>query len=194
MNFMRRLGIMTGLLACLAIPAKAWENLSITRNPNNNLETVTIQRGTNNTYGFLSLYHENSGDSLYGEFRVKKKIGKGFNVGVEYNGGTGVDSLIRPQVGYSRSVGSVFLDVKFSPLESTGRNGQQLGLYASTKFRDIGMEGWLDIDFINGKTAKSGELEVSKKIGDNVHAIARMEHYHWRKSPTSYSIGLKYDF
>ena len=119
---MKKLIPIIALIASLCTQAKAqdWHSLTATHNLSEDRQVLRLQRGDQNTYGFLDLFGKKADfESVYAEFRARKDIGKGFSVGLEYNGGTDVKDLVRPHLAYSTELGPVFLDVKFSPLEST---------------------------------------------------------------------------
>ncbi|MBC8500959.1 MAG: hypothetical protein H8D38_04305 [DPANN group archaeon] len=198
MKTIQKIGTIVATLVTLVVSsvnAQDWQTLTGVYNVNHDATALRFQRGTDNTYGFLDLFGNKHGDleTMYGEFRVKKNLGKGFSMGLEYNGGTGLDDLIRPQVGYSGNLGHVFIDAKFSPTESTRSQGQQLGVYASTNIAGIGIEGWADFDYIDGKVTPMGEIEASKEVSDGLSAVVRAEKFPWQES-TSYSIGVKINF
>ncbi|MEK6918219.1 MAG: hypothetical protein AABW51_04700 [Nanoarchaeota archaeon] len=181
-------------LALSAVPTLAsaqWQNATATYKTDNT-STVKLQRGTKNAYGFLNLYGDKNFDfeSMYGEARVRKSFGKGFAVGAEYNGGIGVRDILRPQVSYTKQVGPIFLDAKFSPIETSRKLGSQLGIYASTNYKALGLEGWVDLDYKSGKITPSGELEGSFKIAKDLSVVVRGEKYPWQ-NPPEFSTGIK---
>ncbi len=176
------------------VSANNWQNISGTYNIHNRNPTIRFQKGSNNSYGFLDLYGGKNFnfEDFYSEARARKGIGNGFSVGIEYNGGSNMDDLIRPHLAYSNSIGKTSLDVRYSPIESTGQNGQQLGVYASRNFGKFGLEGWADFDYKDRKVTPMGELEASLKLY-NISAVVRGEKYPWQKSP-KLSLGIKTDF
>ena len=183
----------TGLLKA---EDKSWMTLTTSYKLQEDVSMLRFQRGTANTYGFLDIFGDSHADfeSLYGEFRVKKKIGKGLMLGAEYNGGTGVQDVVRPQISYSKTLGPLFLDVKFSPLGLSVENKErQLGFYGSANFNRFGIEGWIDITKSGQKTSRMGEVELSAKLTDKISAIVRAEKYPWESKPV-YSLGIKSSF
>ncbi|RMF55966.1 hypothetical protein D6745_00585 [Candidatus Woesearchaeota archaeon] len=191
-----RSGVISALVATLltATTAHAWQNITPTYNINHRTTQVRLQHGTDNSYAFIDFNGDEHGDleGFYGEALRTVPLAYGISVGPEYNGGTGVDDIVRAQITASGQIGPVFVQGKYSPV-STGDAGQQLGLVANAQFGRVGLGTWLDIDFNNGHTAKSGELEATLKLTDNVKAYGKMEKFDWQKSP-SYSIGFQADF
>ena len=187
--------VLSLLLGANRANSQDWQSLTATHNLNNQSQVLRFQRGDENTYGFLDLYGKNAYfETTYGEFRARKNLGKGFGVGLEYNGGSGVKDLIRPHVSYTTEIGPLFLDVKFSPLESTLEQGQQLGLYGSTKLPyGFGVESWVDFDYKDGKITPLGEIEASKELSKDLDLVARAEKYPWQES-AQYSLGAKLKF
>lgn len=191
--------LLTGIvtLATLASPMKAgdeWKNIIPSYNPDQERTAVRFQRGTDNTYGFLDLFGNTKGnlETHYGEFSARKTLGKDLKVGVEYNTGSDMEDIVRPHVAYSGNIGPAYVDVKFSPWESV-QGAQQLGLFGSVNVAGFGLEGWLDLDRINGEVTHMGEVEVSRPIKKGLSAILRAETFPWQESP-SVSAGIKYDF
>ena len=194
---MKKLIPIIALIASLCTQAKAqdWHSLTATHNLSEKKQVLRLQRGDQNTYGFLDLFGKKADfESVYGEFRARKDLGKGFSAGIEYNGGTGVKDLVRPHIAYSKELGPVFLDVKFSPLESTLEKGQQLGLYESAKLPlGFGLESWVDLDYKDGKITPLGEIEASKELTKDLYLVARAEKYPWQEN-SQYSLGAKLKF
>lgn len=186
-------------LAALLVTGKAraqdWQNLTFTHNLSEQRQVLRLQRGDKNSYGFLDLFGKGVDfESIYGEFRLRKNLGKGFDVGLEYNGGTGVRDLVRPHIAFTKEVGPMFFDIKFSPLESTLKQGQQLGLYCSVKLPlGLGLESWHDFDYKDKKITHMGEVELSKNISKKLSAVGRAEKYPWQKN-IQYSVGGKLVF
>ena len=181
-------------LALSAVPTLAsaqWQNATATYKTDNT-STIKLQRGTNDTYGFLNLYGNKNFDfeSMYGEARVRGTLSEGFALGAEYNGGIGVKDIIRPHLSYTRKLGPVFVDTKFSPIETSRKLGSQLGVYASTNYKRLGLEGWIDLDYLKGEFTPSGEIEGSIKAGEDLSFVVRAEKYPWQKS-SEFSTGLK---
>jgi len=188
-----------GVLAFLLITGKAkaqdWHNLTFTHNLSKQRQVLRLQRGDESSYGFLDLFGKGADfETIYSEFRLRRNFGNGFGLGLEYNGGSGVKDLIRPHVAYTTELGPVFLDVKFSPLESTLKQGQQLGVYGSVKLPfGFGLESWHDFDYKDGKIIHSGEIELSKNIKKKLSVIGRAEKYPWQEN-IQYSLGTKLAF
>ncbi len=190
-NFRKVGSILALCLAPTLANAGEWKNATTTYKTDNT-STVKLQRGTENSYGFLNLYGDDKFnlESMYGEVRVRKPLGKGFSLGAEYNGGTGVKDIVRPHIAYTNKFGPVFVDTKFSPVETSRSKGSQLGLYASTSLKKLGLEGWVDLDYSDKKVTPSGEMEASYKIGKDLSLVLRGEKYPWQKSP-QFSGGVK---
>lgn len=188
-----------GALATLLITGKAnaqdWHNLTFTYNLSEQRQVLRLQRGDKVSYGFLDLFGKGADfETIYGEFRLRKNLGKGFGFGLEYNGGTDVKDLVRPHIAYTTELGPVFLDVKFSPLESTLKQGQQLGLYCSVKLPlGLGLESWHDFDYKDKRIAHMGEVELSKNINKKLSMVGRAEKYPWQEK-IQYSLGGKLVF
>lgn len=181
-------------LALSTIPSLAsaqWQNATATYKTDET-SNVKLQRGTKNTYGFVNLCGDKNLDleSMYGEARTRHPIGKGFALGIEYNGGTGLKDIIRPHLSYSKKFGPVFVDAKFSPIETSRVKGSQLGVYVSTAYKKFGLEGWVDFDYTNGEIVPCGEVEGSFKAGKDLSLVVRAEKYPWQNSP-EYSTGFK---
>jgi hypothetical protein len=186
----------TMALAILALPSVAnagWQNATATYKTDKT-STVKLQRGPENSYGFLNINGSQNLDfeTVYGEARVRKSLGRGFSLGAEYNGGTDLKDVVRPHLSYSRSVGPVFLDLKYSPIESSQEKGSQFGIFASTKLGNLGIDGWIDVDFNEGKAIPCGELEASYQAGKDISVVVRGEKYPWQKVP-EFSAGLKFN-
>jgi len=194
---MKKLIPIMALIASLGaqVEAQDWHSLTATHNLSEDRQVLRLQRGDQNTYGFLDLFGKKADfESVYAEFRARKDIGKGFSVGLEYNGGTDVKDLVRPHLAYSTELGPVFLDVKFSPLESTLGQGQQLGFYGSVALPlGFKVESWVDFDYKNGKITPLGEIEASKELSKDLDLVARAEKYPWQES-LQYSLGAKLKF
>jgi hypothetical protein len=158
---------------------------------------LRFQRKKGNTYGFFDIFGDKCFNlqSFYGEFRARKSLGKGFSLGAEYNGGTGIKDKIRLHGSYTRKFGPLLTDVKFSPVETSLEDGMELGVYTSAEFGPWSLSGWVDfgMDYDFGNFRYKGEAEASRKFADNAYVIGRIEKYPWQEGPV-YSIGLKANF
>ncbi len=195
--------MLLGML-CAASPAfsqeaenpvkKIWGNVTATVKSDGKNQ-LKFRRGTANTFGSLDVFGDRNFDmeSFYGEFRARKPIGKGFAVGAEYNGGTNVNDLVRFHASYSRKIGPVYTDVKFSPVATSLEDGMEMGISATADIGNWNFIGWSDIGYDYDKFSYKGELDISRKIGNSAYVVGRVEKYPWQQTPV-YSAGLKANF
>lgn len=153
-----------------------------------------------NLFAFSDFYGKSS-DAFYSEANVGKEIAKGFGAKLEWNGGTGVDDVLRLGPDYTTVIGDkVFLNVKLYPL-TLGKDGiqktSQLSFFGRADLpAGVFVENWTDLDVsYNGKPKLTiaSETTVGKSLTDKLALEGQFGFNAGTPGPQG-RVGVRYNF
>jgi hypothetical protein len=193
------IGIAAALTAAAAREALAdvWQQISGTYNPKTETSEVRIERGSDNTYGFISLYGDTQGDgeTYFGKVCATAPVGHGIGLGGEATTGTGVDDLVRGMATKNFSVGPAGGQVQVSPASTesvqSGKLDPHAGLVLYGGKGRVGLNAWGNVDdAADGDIDYSGEVTGCIDLGKGISGIVRVDGYPWQEGP-SYAVGVQ---
>jgi hypothetical protein len=138
-----------------------------------------LERGTDNSYAFISLYGDKQFDNegYFGKVCATKPVGKGFGLGGEATFGSGVDDLVRGMAVKNFTLGPVGGQIQLSPVSTEGLDPHAgLVLYGGKGKVNFGAWANLD-DRVGGGTDFCGEVQATYDLSKKVQAIGRVDSY-----------------
>lgn len=163
----------------LGSPDAHGQTLSAVYNASHGTTMLRAENATDNTYGFIDLIGDGRFDTetVYGEFRANQPIGKGFKIGLDFSGGSGVQDRARAQAVYGAHGRWGWLETRLAH-SITDDAGVRLGIAGGTSLHGVDLGMWSSVD-LKGGPHVLGEIEASKRVYGNVSAVARLERYPW---------------
>ena len=152
-------------------------------------------------FGFVDVYGKKNSlegaDSVYGEFKLSRKVVGDFGVAVEQNqdflklfGVTRLGLLYEPQ----KVVNNGFVGVTVYPW-ATHHDGAQVVVYGRKNFRegDWYVEGFFDYNFKPEKVVS--EVQVGRRLHKNLYAVIEARHNGFMgKNAWGVGLGLAWNF